>query len=418
MMAHLRHMGLSMILFIALMSGTCIPTSAQHWTLGQASELQSQVIPICADSILANCDWSGIAAGLEGKDLVLIGEPDHGAQETADLRTSLIAELHAKHGFDVVLFESGMGELLLPDDATALEMANGLMGPWNTRSSLELMAYIREQRMGFAGFDVQRNGRTFAQELRHLCRILQVDSTLYNDLEERYGTVAKSLGPKADPAVVTTDATQLITDYDALHAAFGGALPARPSARQLLVHRTLQNRADYLRYMLKFTTDKDWYARWAARDSAMAGNVRWLADAVYPGHKLIIVAHNYHIARHNPKERVMGEWLHAHYGARMHVIGCFNGGGMYANNGRKPEPTSPPDSTALDVKHVIAGLPGFANYLRLRSEPDATMSWLREPLVVNDSFTDLSSTNTLVPAEQFDGLLLVRRVSPPVFLDP
>jgi len=39
-------------------------------------------------------------------------------------------------------------------------------------------------------------------------------------------------------------------------------------------------------------------------------------------------------------------------------------------------------------------------------------SWLHEKIIVNDSFTDLAGTNKLVLAEQFDGLVFIRKVSP------
>lgn len=109
---------LSPILWLGL--GACTPGCAQHWTTEQARALAAQVRLIDTDSLFADCDWSALGADLEGKDIVLIGEPDHGSKEVADLRNSLIAELHATHGFDVVLFESGMGELILPDDADAM----------------------------------------------------------------------------------------------------------------------------------------------------------------------------------------------------------------------------------------------------------------------------------------------------------
>ena len=49
--------------------------------------------------------------------------------------------------------------------------------------------------------------------------------------------------------------------------------------------------------MLKFTADKDWSARWAARDSAMADNVVWLKENLFPQRKMIVIGHNYHLAR-------------------------------------------------------------------------------------------------------------------------
>ncbi|MEO8066649.1 MAG: erythromycin esterase family protein [Flavobacteriales bacterium] len=408
----LHHPLLALALFI------CAGSSAQSWSAEQARLTANEAKLIDTDSLFTDCDWSALGTDLVNKDLVLIGEQNHGSREIFDLRNSLIAELQAKHGFDVVLFESGMGELLMPDSASAEDLANGLTGPWNTTSFADLMRHLTEQRIAYAGFDVQRSGRSFVHVLRSVCAALRLDSTLYAGLEQRYGVLAKNLGPKADHATVRGEAEQLIADYERLLSVLGDALPKAPDTQQLLTHRTLKNRADFLRYMLQFTADKDWSARWAARDSAMAGNVRWLADVVYPGHKLVIIAHNYHIARNNANEKTMGEWLHAHYADRMFVIGSFAGGGTYADNTRKPTPMLPPDSSARDIKHVITGLGGFAHYLRIPAEPTPGTQWLYEPVVVKDTFIDFSDRNTLVPAQHFDALLLIARVSPPVFLDP
>ncbi len=397
---------------------TSLVSAAQVWTSEQAHLAAAEVKLIDADSVFTDCDWSSLAADITGKNMVLIGEPDHGTKEVAELRNSLIAELQSKHGFDVVLFESGIGELILPDTASALDMTHGLMGPWDTRASLELMDRIRTQHMAYAGFDVQRSGRGFAAVLHEVCEQLGIDTGLYAGLERRFGPVAKSFGLKAHPAMVTGDAAMLMIEYDTFCNELDEALPATRSPQQRLVLRTLRNRADFLAYMSAFVTTRDWNGRWAARDSAMAGNVRWLTDSLFAGRKVIVVAHNYHIARSNPKEKVMGEWLNAHYGDRMFVIGTFTGGGSYADNSGKPVPMAPPDSTALDIKHVIAGLPGFVNYLRVPTEGSTSAPWMHEPLIVNDTFIDLSNSNELVPARHFDGLLLMRSVSLPTFLEP
>jgi erythromycin esterase len=369
-----------------------------------------------ADSTFTDCDWSALVRDVGTRDIVMIGEPDHGAQQVFTVRNSLIAELHAKHGFDVVLFESGMGELLLPDTSTPEEWANGLMGPWNTRASAELMAHLQQQHMAFAGFDVQRNGRSFARVLRKAGAALGLDSALYGSVEERFGAMLKRLGAKADHATVQGETERLIADYVSLYNAMGRSLPATPSVEQRLIRRTLKDRADHLRYMLRFTLDKDWHERWAARDAALADNVRWLLDTVYAGHKAIVVGHNFHVARTCGQERTMGETLHAAYGDRMLVIGTFTGGGSYADNTRNTVLMTTPDPDARDIKHVIGALPGFVHYLSL---PDTLgPAWTDQPVVVNDTFIDLANTNTLVPAKQFDALLLIERVSPSVFLDP
>jgi erythromycin esterase len=64
------------------------------------------------------------------------------------------------------------------------------------------------------------------------------------------------------------------------------------------------------------------------------------------------------------------------------------------------------------------GLNGFAHYLTIPKEADASTTWTHAPVIVNDTFIDLSNSNKLVPAKHFDALLLIERVSPPVPLDP
>lgn len=70
-------------------------------------------------------------------------------------------------------------------------------------------------------------------------------------------------------------------------------------------------------------------------------------------------------------------------------------------------------STALDIKHIINGLPGFASFLEIPGGKNKGGDWLRRNIVVNDTFIDLSGSNSMVPAKQFDGLLFIKKVSVP-----
>lgn len=419
--------GRASILFAWLLGVVATPiiVRAQPWTTGEARMAAPSFVRVDRDTIYSDADWSALSPDLYNRDIVLIGEPDHGSYEVAELRNSLIAELHAKHGFDVVLFESGMGELILPPDASAAELTNGLMGPWNMTSSLSLMNYVHDQHLAVAGFDVQRSGGGFARVLGEVCARWNIDSTLFAGLEDRYGPVIKSLGPRSDTATAAPEARRLIGDYDALQreltqqaVTISDTRPKVAHDQEDLVRWTVMNRIDHLGYMLAFARTKDWHARFAARDSLMARNLRHFVDQVYAGRKVIVVAHNYHIARSNPAERTMGEWLDAAYGDRLFVIGTLTGGGTFSNNAQQPRAMSPPDSTARDCKQIIARLLGSVHYVRVPPTPSPTTRWLHQPLVVNDSFLDLGNGNTLVPAEQFDALLLVRSVSPARYLGP
>ncbi|MBL7745755.1 MAG: erythromycin esterase family protein, partial [Chitinophagaceae bacterium] len=181
----------------------------------------------------------------------------------------------------------------------------------------------------------------------------------------------------------------------------------------LLTRRTLINRIRYLEYMLRFVKDQDGNSRQAARDSVMAENTRWLADSIYKNEKLIVIGHNFHIAKHHEPSTVMGELLHHYYPGNTYSLGIFAGSGSYADHTGKNTKMLPPDSANTDLKHIIALLPGFTSYLHIPENKVNGTDWLHKNIVVNDTFVDLNNANKMIQARQFDGLLLLKKVSPP-----
>lgn len=73
----------------------------------------------------------------------------------------------------------------------------------------------------------------------------------------------------------------------------------------------------------------------------------------------------------------------------------------------------PPDSTSLDIKHIIQSLKGTVNYIPVSKTKLAGSEWLYTDLVVNDTFIDVNNSNRMNLSKSFDGLLLLKKVSPP-----
>ena len=114
-----------------------------------------------------------------------------------------------------------------------------------------------------------------------------------------------------------------------------------------------------------------------SRDRSMADNVRWILDQ-NPGAKIVLWAHNGHVATEGFSYETMGAALRRIYGSEMVVFGlAFNqgsfqairqGGGGLTNFAVPP---APPGS--LDATLAAARVPLFA--LDLRTAPE----WLRQP---------------------------------------
>lgn len=149
-----------------------------------------------------------------------------------------------------------------------------------------------------------------------------MDTNLYNDLEIRFGKLRREL-PDRKIALDTVEerTVQLMNDYGLLYREMLNGTTSQILKKRILILKTLSNRKEYLRYMLLFKKETDWQARWAARDSLMANNVIWLKEHLFPDSKIIVIGHNFHIAKYNAQEKVMGAVLAKKFGNELYTLG-------------------------------------------------------------------------------------------------
>lgn len=391
----------------------------QFLTNEQISFLKTHAKAILPDSSQTQPNWSYLLPHLKGKKIILIGEPNHGSKEIFALRNSLIKYLHTETGARTILFESGIGELINADinraGMSASEMTKGLFGPWRTKEFVELMTYVKAQNIAIAGFDVQRTGESFRFILKEISQKYSIDSLSTYDLEARYSLATRELTNRA--AIydsLKTKTAKLIGDYQKVKEELVGHIAKKVHKDLLFANITIENRIRYLSFMLQFLKDKDWNRRWAARDSAMANNAEWLMKNIYQDQPIIIIGHNFHLGKYNENETTMGEILAPHYRNKMYTIGIFAGSGSYSDNFGKEVKMMPQDSSALDIKHIIASLSGSISFLNIPDKFSNGSNWLNQDIIVNDTFIDLKNSNKMVLSKVFDGLVFIKRVSPTI----
>jgi len=367
-------------------------------------------------------DLRFLRSAVRGKRIVLVGEFTHGARECNLVRNRLVAYLHEKLGFNVLLFESGIGEVHVIDTARAERPARallnaGLVGPWRTNEMLSLIEYIKARpALRVGGFDVQRSGGGFANELRKIATDIGYEFRDGDNVETRFAAIASKLNSRNTPLdeAVMLEKNLLILDYRKLielNARRKGADPAD----QKIIGRTLENRIRYLEYFAEFRKDNNFRRRWAARDRMMAENVMWFANE-FPKEKLIIVGHNFHTAKFNAKEEVMGEILYEKFGDSMYSIGVFGGQGEIANNSRTPEKMKIPLS-GDDVQAAALALKAESAFLDMPDKARPGSDFLFREIAVKNSFVDLDSTDKLDLSKSFDGLIFIKTISLPVFMN-
>ncbi len=385
-------------------------------TTEQMNFLKRYSKTIYADSLGKQPKLSSLLPHVKGKKLILIGEFNHGSKEIFELRNSLIRYLHKETGARTILFESGIGELITADlnrsNISPSQMTNGLFGGWRTKEFVDLFAYVKSQDISIAGFDIQRTGRSFSTLLSRVVQDHKLDTLNTYNLESRFGLATRELTNKKaiyDTLKISTE--KLILDYLKVKIELSTKITLGAPKDLLLVNQTVENRINYLSYMLQFLKDRDWSRRWAARDSAMANNVQWLVENIYKDYPIIVIGHNFHIGKYNKNETVMGEILKAKYNGDMYSIGVFAGSGSYSDNNGKEIKMTPPDSIGLDIKHIITNLHEAA-FLDIPDKLIKGSEWLNQDITINDTFIDLKNTNNLILSKTFDGLILLKKVSP------
>ncbi|WAC02754.1 erythromycin esterase family protein [Lacinutrix neustonica] len=270
---------------------------------------------------------------------------------------------------------------------------------------------MKRNNINVAGFDIQRTGNNFNQ-LFTTKEVSKEDSLELLNFEVKFSEAKQILSNRRSHYdSIKTSIQNLIFDYEQLKMRFDADYNETKSNK--LINRTLCNRIHFLKYMLDWQKTKDWNARWKARDSAMADNVSWLITNFFPNEKVIIIAHNFHIAKYNKKEEVMGEFLKSTYGDDIYSLGVFASIGSYSNNSEKQNVYQCRDLTRLDIKHIINSLAGNVNFLDIPKSKTKLNTWLFNDIIVNDTFINLSGDNEMILSKHFDGLLLLDTISVP-----
>lgn len=391
----------------------------QTFTLWK-NHLNKKAQPIELSDAVDNDDLKLLKKALFNKRIVLLGEFNHGTKEINLLKNRIIQYLHQELGYKVLLLESGVGEVATLNQQRQ-EMAKEnmifrLTGPWQSKEFVALMGFVQEnENLTLGGFDPQKSGGAFAPFFKQKFEKIDLQlADLLNQTELKNQNFTREIQRAELTSTHFATRDSIIQDYQgiikSLETKGGTFVGEKQSELDLkIIQKTLENRIAYLHY---FTTyKKQFHQRWAARDSIMAANILWYANELYPNEKIIISAHNYHISKYNEKELVMGEILKAKFADELYAIGFFGGKGTFANNARKEESLSA-ETGYRDIKSIISALQAEAAFFDFPDRITKRTSWLEEEMTVNDTFIDLDNNNKMQIGKWFDGLFLVKHITP------
>ncbi|KZN46967.1 erythromycin esterase family protein [Pseudoalteromonas luteoviolacea] len=378
-------------------------------------------------------DLRSLDTYFSGPRLIQLGESSHGSKQMNQIKNRLTQYLHQYHDFNTIAFESSTFACtnaldIKPDISSRELMGACIFGIWMTESVLDLFDYIvasqnTERPLKLAGFDVQRSGsfdgthhyQTFLSDA-----LTRQPAQFELDLETLVTTVATLSERDRD---CFRDYSQSGCDY------IGQQLPdtkatldklvdhfvnqVTPEPMTLLVTRSMRRMMD----MIEASYEDGISAGIRARDRGMADNFIDLADSVLSNEKIIIWAHNFHIAEHYPSaatpQKHMGAHLADHYGEDLYTVALYMLSGENASNSRQrtgvtPHAPNSLESLADEATDSIAFLP-----LNKQDQAGTADDWLFIETTAKEWGT--RETNVVL-ANVYDAIILLPTSSMPDYL--
>lgn len=368
---------------------------------------------------------------LANKRIVQLGESGHGVAEFNMAKVRLVKYLHEELGYDVMAFESSTYECERAHknvaSLTALELMRAcIFGVWHADETLPLFEYIKQTQntprpLILAGVDEQPSSGSVRARSGVFRSAVAVMDTAY---ARRVFEVDSAFLANRSPTYASANRDRLVAFYDSL-AAFlrthrRAIEAAHPSDRNIAVI-TRQAAVSMTVFVRQLAAGQNNVGT-ELRDRGMADNLDFLLDELYPGKKVIVWAHNFHIQHRentrqnaadttNRQSRTMGVWVAERHRKELYTIGLFMYRGTAAGNTRRPYPISQAQSGSLEsIVHRAPWRYSFVDFSQARRSRGSEWMWTHL-----NGFSWGTEIERFVPRDEYDGVLFIDKVHAPTY---
>lgn len=386
---------------------------------------------------------------LKDKRIVFLGESSHGAAEFNSVKARMIQYLHEELDYDVIAFESGLGEAHTADvnayqNSPLQTMQNSIFGIWHSQETLPLFDYLKKEKttkdpLILAGIDPQPMGnyQNYLKEL--FSKVDPVMGDKAYQLESKF--LQYLYGPTSDLNQFRQEKASMIQEYKELqqflmeHQEQIEKLNPKHPEQVKVIHYALQDRIKSVEHMVeaymlvnKYYNEGNYeeaakYYRISSelRDQAMADHLTWLTEELYPNKKIIVWAHNIHIRKANTKVinpnrlpvLTLGQLLPDRLKKKSYVLGLYMNQGVSALNNREPAPVRFPHPEG-NVESILSSSSHKNIFVDLQGQKQKKgTSWMfTERQALDWGLWDES----FVPRDQYDGILLINETHMPTYI--
>lgn len=401
------------------------------------SSLRANAIPLATtspDSGLA--DLAALRQVVGDARIVLLGQATHGTREFFQLGHQMIKYLVTEMGFSTLMIEAfwsrglPVNDFLRSGEGSAdSALAQLGMWIWDTEEIRDLLRWVREYNQGvaeqrrvrFYGLDMQDGWSSMRGVVEYLREVdpeyasqVAVKLTALDSIQASYDLV-RGYG-KRPPA--------LLRD---MSATIDGISTRLDNRRDNYVRRSSSERwtiarqhATILAQAHESWSLPDWPNVGDLRDRFMADNAASLLQQAGRDAKVIIWAHNAHVARGLWNDRrALGWHLAQRHGSAMVVFGFgFNQGSLQAwdrqGSAVVEHTVEPAPEATVSGTLAAVGLPLFFIDLRRASEAGPLAAWLSSRHPERTFGSGINSGDTpaqIVPREVYDAIVFVDRTT-------
>lgn len=372
-------------------------------------------------------------------EIIALGEATHGTSEFFQLKHRLLQFAVQELGVRVFAIEANQLEVekinrfVTDGTGTAEEVIRVMFKVWNTEEMLSLIQWMRAYNLShpgnmveFVGFDLQDPSLPMDSLSQFFADWEPSQRPLVDSLQRKYRAAWQAqYYPQADDEVRAGWKKNADEVLAICHQNKDKWLRnAASKTEQRRVKWALQNAR-----LVSQAADIAFTQIVSARDTFMAENIRWLQEMRGAGTRIVVWAHDSHIARSdNPDFRYnyhsgdsMGKYLSKIYGKRYRAYGFFTAGGQYSatvsytNHQVVPvDAMDAPRGSFDEVLHQLAKQ-ADTNQLFLDLQPALALEnngWLVQPRpvrFVGYATSDYDFGAVMSVPYQFDGLFFVDR---------